>query len=109
MNAVTLIGNAGNDAEVLNFEKSKKVSFSLATNERYNKGSEQITETQWHNIIAWGKVAEQCEALVRKGKFIKVEGKITYRHYTNKENKKVYLTEIQAIKIEEMTGEESKS
>ncbi len=102
MNTVTLIGNAGNKAEILNFDKSKKAIFSLATNERYMKGSEQVSQTQWHNVIAWGKVAEQCEALITKGKFVKIEGKITYRNYMNRENQKVYLTEIQALKVAEV-------
>ncbi|MFT5886464.1 MAG: single-strand DNA-binding protein [Arcticibacterium sp.] len=102
MNTVTLVGNAGNNVEIFEFEKSKKASFSLATNERFKQNDEEKTITSWHNVIAWGKVAEQCEALISKGKFVKVEGKLVYRNYMNKENQKVYVTEIQAYKIQEV-------
>lgn len=53
-------------------------------------------------MIAWGKTAEQCEALISKGKFVKVEGKLVYRNYVNKDNQKVYVAEIQALKVEEV-------
>jgi single-strand DNA-binding protein len=102
MNTVTLIGNAGNNIEIFKFEKSKKASFSLATNEKFKQNNEEKTVTSWHNVIAWGKIAEQCETLISKGKFVKVEGKLVYRNYTNKDNQKVYITEIQAYKVEEV-------
>jgi single-strand DNA-binding protein len=102
MNTVTLIGNAGNNLQIFKFEKSKKASFSLATNEKFKQNNEEKTVTSWHNVIAWGKIAEQCEALISKGKFVKVEGKLVYRNFTNKDNQKVYITEIQAYKVEEV-------
>ena len=104
MNTVTLIGNAGKKAEVLNFDKNKKATFSLATNQKYQKNGKEVTKTEWHNVVAWGKLAEQCEGLIVKGKFVKIEGKINYRNYTNKQNQKVYVTEIQAFKVEDMAG-----
>jgi single-strand DNA-binding protein len=104
MNTVTLIGNAGNNVEIFKFEKSKKASFSLATNEKFKQNNEEKTVTSWHNVIAWGKIAEQCETLISKGKFVKVEGKLVYRNCTNKDNQKVYITEIQAYKVEEVLG-----
>lgn len=106
MNTVVLIGNVGANAEIKTFDKSKLANFSLATNERYMRGSEQVTKTDWHRITAWGKVAEECEALVTKGKFIKVEGKLVNRNYTNKDNQKVYITEVQAFKVSEAGNEE---
>lgn len=107
MNTVVLIGNAGANADVKSFENGKVANFSLATNERYMKGSEQVTKTDWHRVVAWGKLAEECEALVTKGKFIKVEGKLVNRNYMNKDNQKVYITEVQAIKVSEAGGEEN--
>jgi single-strand DNA-binding protein len=68
MNTVKLIGNVGNEVNVLTFENGKKASFSLATNETYtNKKNEEVKNTTWHNVVAWGKVAEVCADLVSKG------------------------------------------
>ena len=103
MNTVKLIGNVGNNPNIRTFEKSKLASFSLATKESYeNQNQEEITNTQWHNIVAWGKIAEQCEELIAKGKFVSIEGKLQTRNYLNKENRKVYITEILATKVEEI-------
>jgi single-strand DNA-binding protein len=102
MNAVKLIGNVGSEVNVLDFENGKKASFSLATTESYtNKNNEEVKNTAWHNVVAWGKVAEICADLVSKGKFVSVEGKLNYRNYVNKENKTVYVTEIVAFKVSE--------
>ncbi len=99
MNSVVLIGNAGANADIKSFENGKLASFSIAINERFMKGNEQVTRTDWHRIVAWGKLAEECEELVTKGKFIKVEGKLVNRNYTNKDNQRVYITEVQAMKV----------
>ncbi len=102
MNTVKLIGNVGANPNFRTFEKNKLASFSMATTEAYTDKTEKIFKnTQWHNIVAWGKVAETCEELIAKGKFIVVEGKIQTRHYLNHENKRIYITEIIAKKIEE--------
>lgn len=103
MNTVKLIGNVGKEVSIKNFENNKLASFSLATNETYTtKNNEEKTTTTWHNIVAWGKIADQCEQLLSKGKFISLEGKIQYRQYQNKENQTVNLTEIVAYKVEEV-------
>ncbi|MDX1604060.1 MAG: single-stranded DNA-binding protein, partial [Salinimicrobium sediminis] len=71
-NKVQLIGNVGNTPEILTFDSGKKMAkFSIATNETYknNKG-EKVTDTQWHNVVAWGKTAELIENYVPKGKEI---------------------------------------
>jgi single-strand DNA-binding protein len=102
MNSVKLIGNVGAEVSILKFETGKKASFSLATTDSYkDKNSQEIKSTAWHNVIAWGKIADVCEALISKGMSISVEGKLVYRNYTNSQNQKVYVTEIQAFKIEE--------
>ncbi|MDP5043489.1 single-stranded DNA-binding protein [Leeuwenhoekiella sp. NPDC079379] len=95
-NKVQLIGNLGNDPEIVNLESGKKLAkFSIATNENYknNKG-ERITDTQWHNVVAWGKTAELVENYVTKGKEIAIEGKLTSRSYETKQGEKRYITEI---------------
>jgi single-strand DNA-binding protein len=107
MNTVKLIGNVGSEVNVLTFDNGKKVSFSLATNETYtDKKNEEVKNTTWHNIVAWGKVAEVCADLVSKGKFVSIEGKLNYRNYVNKENKTVYVTEIIAYKVTEVEAKQ---
>ncbi len=107
MNTVKLIGNVGREINVKDFGTGKVVNFSLATNESYiNKNKEEVKNTDWHNIVAWGKLAEQCEALLEKGKMITVEGKISYRQYQNKDNQTVKVTEIVANKVEEVQKKE---
>jgi single-strand DNA-binding protein len=77
-------------------ESGKKLAkFSIATNETYknNKG-EKVTDTQWHNVVAWGKTADLIENYVPKGKEIGVEGKLTSRSYEDKDGIKRYVTEV---------------
>ncbi|MDQ7916300.1 single-stranded DNA-binding protein [Mesonia sp. MT50] len=95
-NKVQLIGNLGNDPEIIALESGKKLAkFSIATNETYkNAQGEKITDTQWHNIIAWGKLAEITENYLSKGKEVMVEGKLASRSYEAKTGEKRYITEI---------------
>ena len=95
-NKVQLIGNLGNDPEIVNLDSGKKLAkFSIATNETYknNKG-ERVTDTQWHNVVAWGKTAEVIENYVTKGKEVAIQGKLSTRSYLDKEGIKRYTTEI---------------
>ncbi|MDO6761425.1 single-stranded DNA-binding protein [Tamlana sp. 2_MG-2023] len=95
-NKVQLIGNLGNDPEIINLESGKRLArFNLATHYNYtnNKG-EKITDTQWHNIVAWGKTAEIIEKYVAKGKEVAIEGKLTSRSYDDKSGIKRYITEV---------------
>jgi single-strand DNA-binding protein len=95
-NKVQLIGNLGNDPEIINLESGKMLAkFSIATNESYkNAKGEKITDTQWHNIVAWGKTAEIVEKYVTKGKEIAIEGKLTNCSWDDKDGNKRYTTEI---------------
>jgi single-strand DNA-binding protein len=95
-NKVQLIGNLGNAPEIKNTDNGKKVArFSMATNESYKKeNGERVTETQWHNLVAWGKVAELAEQYLNKGSEIAIEGKLTHRDYTDKDGVKRYITEV---------------
>lgn len=105
MNKVTLIGNVGKEVNVRNFENGKLASFTMATKETYtNKNKEEVTNTAWHNLVAFGKVADVCERMIKKGKRVSVEGKLNYRSYKNKEDKMVYVTEIQVYKVEEIAS-----
>jgi len=95
-NKVQLIGNLGNDPEIVNLESGKLLAkFSIATNESYkNAEGEKVTDTQWHNVVAWGKTAEIVEKYVTKGKEIAIEGKLTTRAWDDKEGNKRYTTEV---------------
>jgi single-strand DNA-binding protein len=94
-NRVQLMGNLGKDPEVREFDGGKKrARFSLATNERFTYGEGQFKEdTQWHDVVAWGRVAEQV-AQLRKGSRIALEGRLVHRTYETKEGQKRYITEV---------------
>ena len=95
-NKVQLIGNLGQDVEIVNLESGKKLAkFSIATNEVYkNQQGEKVTNTDWHNLIAWGKTAELAEKLLVKGSEVAIEGKLTSRSYEDKDGVKRYITEV---------------
>jgi single-strand DNA-binding protein len=95
-NKVQLIGNLGSNPEITNLENGKKVAkFSIATNENYkNAKGEKITDTQWHNVVAWNKTAEIVEKYLEKGNEVAIEGKLTSRSYETKEGEKRYITEV---------------
>lgn len=99
LNKVQLIGNLGKDPEIrVSPQTGKKaVSFSLATSRRYrDNNGEQKEDTQWHNIVGWGKIAEVFEQLgVRKGTSLYVEGRLTNRSWTDQASgQKRYVTEV---------------
>jgi single-strand DNA-binding protein len=100
-NKVQLIGNLGNAPEVKTTESGKKLArFSVATNESYrNAKGEKVTETTWHNLVAWGKVAEIAEKYLTKGKEVAIEGKLINNSYTDKDGNKKYSTEVQVNEI----------
>ncbi|MBD3863294.1 MAG: single-strand DNA-binding protein [Olleya marilimosa] len=95
-NKVQLIGNLGQDPEIINLESGKKLArFTLATNESYkNTNGEKITDTQWHQIVAWGKTADIIEKYVVKGKEVAIDGKLTTRTWQDKDGMKRYTTEV---------------
>ncbi|WP_458628076.1 single-stranded DNA-binding protein [Winogradskyella sp. PC D3.3] len=95
-NKVQLIGHLGGDPEITNFESGKIMAkFTIATNESYkNAQGEKVTDTQWHNIVAWGKTAQIVEKYVAKGKEVAVEGKLTSRSWEDKDGIKRYVTEV---------------
>ena len=100
-NKVQLIGNLGNAPEVKTTESGKKLArFSVATNESYrNAKGEKVTETTWHNLVAWGKVADIAEKYLNKGTEVAIEGKLINRSYTDKEGIKKYITEVQVNEL----------
>jgi single-strand DNA-binding protein len=104
-NKVTLIGHLGKDVELKEFESGTKMArVSLATNEFFkNSNGEKVQETQWHNVVAWNKVAENLKDLCEKGTEIAVEGKLTYRDWEDKEGQKRYATEVVVSEFMKLT------
>lgn len=100
-NKVQLIGNLGADPEVRSLEGGRKVAkLNMATNENYkNANGEKINETQWHQLVAWGKVADIAEQYLKKGSELAIEGKLTHRDYTDANGVKKYVTEVQVNEI----------
>ena len=95
-NKVQLIGNLGMNPEVKTLDGGKKLAkMTIATNESYkNANGELVKETQWHNLIAWGKTATIIEKHLKKGSEIAIEGKLIHNSYTDKEGQKKYFTEV---------------
>jgi len=99
-NKVTLIGRTGKEVETVNFENGMLAKVSLATSDHYtNAKGEKVEETQWHNLVAYGKTAEIMQKFVEKGREIAVEGKITYRNYDGTDGQKRYFTEIRVDEL----------
>ena len=95
-NRVQLIGNIGKEPEVKTFDSGKtKASFSLATSENYtDTEGKKVTDTQWHQIVAWGKTADYIESYLDKGNRIAVDGKLIHRSYNDKDGTTRYITEV---------------
>ena len=95
-NKVQLIGRLGQTPEVKKLDSGKTVAnFSLATSDKYkNAKGELIENTEWHNLVAWGKTAEIIEKYVKKGNEIAIEGKLTNRSWEDKDGNKRYATEV---------------
>lgn len=98
VNKVTLIGRLGKDPETRHLENGAVVSkFSIATTERYTtKDGNRQENTEWHDIVCWRKLAELSERLLKKGKLVYVEGKLTHRKYDDKNGITRYITEVAA-------------
>jgi single-strand DNA-binding protein len=95
-NRVTLIGNLGQDPETKTTETGKKFTHcTLATKDGYkNADGQKVSETTWHNIVAWNGLAEIAGKYLKKGKEVAVEGRIVYRTYDDKNGVTKYITEI---------------
>jgi len=94
-NKVQLIGHLGADVELKTLDNGNSVArLSVATNEYYtNKKGEKITDTTWHNVVAWGKTAELSNQLLKKGSEVALEGKLSNRSY-EKDGQKKYISEV---------------
>lgn len=105
-NKVQLIGRIGTDIEIRTFDSGNmKASFRMATTEiRKDAQGNKQEDTQWHNVIAWGKLAEILEKYTQKGAEVMIEGKLVYRSWETKEGEKKYITEIETKDLRLMGG-----
>ena len=104
LNEIRLIGNVGKDPEFKQVGDSKVASFSLATSETYkDKSGVKQTQTEWHNIQAWGKLAEIIAQYVKKGDRLFIGGSVHYRTW-EKDGQKYYATEVKADTMKMLSG-----
>lgn len=96
VNKVILVGRLGKDPELRYTPNGSPVArFSLATSESWtDKGGEKQEKTQWHNIVAWSKLAEICNQYLVKGKMVFIEGRLETREYNDRDGNKRRITEI---------------
>jgi single-strand DNA-binding protein len=102
VNKVILVGNVGRDVEMRHTPAGTAVAkFSLATNEVWrDKNGQRQEHTEWHNIVAWGKLAEFCGTYVAKGRQLYVEGTLRTRTYDDEKGNRRYFTEVRANVIQ---------
>lgn len=107
-NSVQLIGRLGKDPEVKTFGKGKKMaSVTLATNETYtNQKGEKVKDTQWHNLVVWGRLVTIVENYLKKGNEVAIEGKLVHRVYESNGEKR-YVTEINVNDLVMLGGAKS--
>lgn len=109
INKVILVGNLGADPEIRNLENGAKVArISVATNENYqDKNGEWQKITEWHNVVAWRRLADSAERNLKKGGMVYVEGKITNRKWQDQNGNDRYTTEVVARTLRSLERRES--
>jgi len=103
LNKIMIIGNVGKDPEMRFTPSGAAVTtFSVAVNNSYvsKTTNEKRTETEWFNVVAWGKLAEICNQYLVKGKSVYVEGQIKTRSWDGNDGQKKYRTELRANQVQ---------
>lgn len=97
-----IIGRLGADPEVRYTQNNTAVAnIRVATNERYRDSNGELQETtEWHRVVAWGRLAETCQQLLKKGSQVYFEGPVQTRSWEDKEGQKQYMTEIKALSMQ---------
>lgn len=110
VNKVILIGNVGQDPRIAYTSKStdtsnnKVAELSLATSTRYkNRDGQMVENTEWHQVVAWSKLADVVENYIKKGTSVFVEGRLSSRTYTDQNGKQSKVTQIVAENIQILT------
>jgi single-strand DNA-binding protein len=110
VNRVILLGNIGKDPEVRETKAGNIVNLTMATSEKYTDKSGQKQEnTEWHNLVVFGKLADVVAKYVKKGDKLYVEGSITTRKWEDKEGNTRYTTEVKVRDLTMLGGGEKKA
>jgi single-strand DNA-binding protein len=105
VNKAILLGNLGKDPELRYTQSGSAVAnFSIATTRAYKSGEEWKEETEWHNIVVFGKTAENCSNYLSKGSSVFIEGRIQTRKWQDKEGNNRYSTEIVGNDVQFLSG-----
>lgn len=106
VNKVILIGNLGADPELRYTPGGQAVAtFNIATNESWkDKNGQDQDKTEWHRVVVWGKVSENCAQYLAKGRTVYIEGRLQTREWNDKEGNKRYTTEIVANTVQFLGG-----
>ena len=100
VNKVILLGNVGKDPELRYTQNGTAVAnFTLATTERRKMGGDWQDHTEWHNLVAWGKLAETCSNFLGKGSQVYIEGRIQTRKWEDRDGNARYSTEVVANQL----------
>ena len=111
LNKVILIGNVGRDPDLRQTENGNAIStFSLATNTTWvSREGVRNEKTEWHNIVAWNRLAEICHQIIRKGDQVYIEGRLRTRNWTDESAERRQKTEIIAEQMIKLSRKHSES
>lgn len=112
MNKVIILGRLGQDVELKHTPNGTAVAnMSIATSESWNDKSsgQKMEKTEWHRVVAWGKLAELAGQYLSKGRQCLVEGKLETRSWEDKDGNKRYTTEIRATSIQFLGANDGES
>lgn len=106
VNKVILIGNIGEEPELRYTGQGTAVcNMSLATNETYtNQDGEEVTQTEWHKVVAWGRLGEVCSEYLEKGSRVYFEGKLQTSSWEDRDGNTRYTTEVKAREMNFLDG-----
>jgi single-strand DNA-binding protein len=108
INKTILIGRLGKDPEIKHVKGSDMCQFNVATSESFkDKSGEYVTQTDWHNIVAFGKSAKYISENVTKGSLVYLEGKLQNRSYTDSKGDKRYYTQIVSKSLKILDNKDS--
>ncbi len=102
VNKAIIVGNLGRDPEMRTTQSGTQVAnFSVATSRSYNdRDGNRQEETEWHRVVAFGRLAEICGQYLRKGKQVYIEGRLQTRSWEDQNGQKRYTTEIVAQEMQ---------
>jgi single-strand DNA-binding protein len=100
VNKVILVGRLGADPEIRYTLEGKPVAtMRIATNEVINRGGTKETLTEWHRVVAFGRLAEICGEYLKVGTQVYLEGRLRTRKFEDKEGRERYITEVVATNL----------